>query len=62
MTVFLQSVGKVPTGIYTFRAQNYYGMKNQQDIVVKPEIANAIPENAEEIIDAIPELKSGDEN
>ena len=29
--------GKINPVVYIFRAKNYFGMKDQQDVVIKPE-------------------------
>ena len=49
---------KVFPGTYAFRAKNYYGMKDQQDVVVTPNTLEARP-RAELIAEA--ELLPGDE-
>lgn len=47
--------GKVPAPIYIFRAKNYTGMKDTQDVQITPNTASNIPENADEIINKLPE-------
>ena len=43
---------------HIFREKNYSGMKDTQDIQVTPNQNSQIPENAEEIIDKLPEKNS----
>lgn len=43
--------------VYKFRAQNYYGMTEKQEMVITPNVDNQVPENVDEIINAIPKLK-----
>ena len=47
--------GKVPSPVYIFRSKNYYGMKDVQEVKVEANQNSQIPENAEEIIDKLPE-------
>lgn len=54
----LATKGKIPAPVYIFRSKNYYGMKDTQDIQVTPNQNSQIPENAEEIIDKLPERSS----
>ena len=42
--------------IYKFRATNYYGMTEKQEMVVTPNAGITAPTNAQTIIDNIPEL------
>lgn len=57
----LATKGKIPAPVYIFRSKNYYGMKDTQDIQVTPNQNSQIPENAEEIIDKLPERNSASE-
>lgn len=50
--------GKVQSPIYIFRSKNYYGMKDVQEVQVNANQNAQIPENAEEIIDKLPERSS----
>ena len=50
--------GKVPAPVYIFRSKNYYGMKDVQEVKVEANQNSQIPENAEEIIDKLPERNS----
>lgn len=47
--------GKIPAPVYIFRSKNYYGMKDVQEVKVEANQNSQIPENAEEIIDKLPE-------
>lgn len=52
--------GEINSTVYIFRAKNYFGMTDKQEVVVTP---NTIPQeqgNAEEIIDNIRRLKEGE--
>lgn len=50
--------GKIPAPVYIFRSKNYYGMKDVQEVKVEANQNSQIPENAEEIIDKLPERNS----
>ena len=50
--------GKIPAPVYIFRSKNYYGMKDVQEVKVEANQNSQIPENAEEIIDKLPERSS----
>lgn len=47
--------GKIPAPIYIFRAKNYTGLKDNQEVVITPNVNGTIPDNAEEIINKLPE-------
>lgn len=47
--------GKTPSPVYIFRAKNYAGMKDTQDVQITPNINSTVPENVDEIIDKLPE-------
>lgn len=51
----MAQTGKVPSPIYIFRSKNYYGMKDNQEVVITPNVSGQIPENAEDIINKLPE-------
>ena len=51
----LATKGKIPAPIYIFRSKNFYGMKDTQDVQITPNTASNIPENAEDIINRLPE-------
>ena len=53
--------GEINSTVYIFRAKNYFGMSDKQEIEVKPVIGNDIPENTEDIINSIPKLKSSED-
>ena len=42
----LAQEGKIQPVVYMFRAKNYYGMKDQQDVVVTPNQAGNMPDRA----------------
>lgn len=50
--------GKIPAPVYIFRSKNYYGLKDVQEVKVEPNLNQQIPDNAEEIIDKLPERSS----
>ena len=50
--------GKIPAPVYIFRSKNFYGMKDVQEVKVEANQNSQIPENAEEIIDKLPERSS----
>lgn len=49
--------GEINPTVYIFRAKNYQGLSDKQEIEVKPVIDNNIPDNVDDIINSIPELK-----
>lgn len=53
--------GEINSTVYIFRAKNYFGMSDKQEIEVKPVIGNDIPENTEDIINSIPKLKPSED-
>ena len=48
MDAELASEGKIQPVVYFFRSKNYYGMKDQQDVVITPEIKEV---NTEKLIE-----------
>jgi hypothetical protein len=46
MDAELAQEGKIQPVVYMFRAKNYYGMKDQQDVVVTPNQARNLPDRA----------------
>lgn len=46
---FLVSKGKIPQVTYIFRAKNFFGMKDQQEVVVTPNNPLGDEQNAEEL-------------
>lgn len=51
--------GQINSTVYIFRAKNYYGMSDKQEIEVKPVMENKIPDNVDDIINSIPKLNEG---
>lgn len=51
----MAQTGKIPAPIYIFRAKNYTGLKDTQDVQITPNTASNIPDNAEDIINKLPE-------
>lgn len=54
--------GEINSTVYIFRAKNYFGMTDKQEIEVKPVMDNNIPDNVDDIINSIPQLKESTEN
>ncbi len=53
--------GMIPASVYQFRAKNFYGMKDVQEINVAPK-TDLEPEDANEILEQIPDqLEAGKE-
>lgn len=51
--------GMIPQSVYQFRAKNFYGMKDVQEVTVAPK-ADLEPENVKDILEEIPDqLASG---
>lgn len=51
--------GMMPASVYSFRAKNFYGMKDVQEISVAPK-TDLTPENEQEILEQIPDqLEAG---
>ena len=46
--------GMIPASVYQFRAKNFYGMKDVQEVTVAPK-TDLTPENASEILEQIPD-------
>ena len=62
MDAEMAAKGKIQPVVYIFRAKNYYGMKDQQEVVVTPNVQEEVPEaelikDAEQIVDLIEEKK-----
>lgn len=51
--------GEINAPVYMFRAKNYFGMVDKQEVVVTPNVDNKIPDNVDDIINAIPKLDDG---
>lgn len=52
--------GEINPTVYIFRAKNYFGMTDKQEVVVTPNTGLQEQPNAEEIIKNLPQLDSGD--
>ena len=62
MTLLWQLIGMIPASVYQFRAKNFYGMKDVQEVTVAPK-TDLEPETASEILKEIPDqLSDGNEN
>lgn len=44
----------IPSSVYQFRAKNFYGMKDVQEVTVSPK-TDLAPETASEILQEIPD-------
>lgn len=56
-----QQIGMIPASVYQFRAKNFYGMKDVQEVTVAPK-TDLEPETASEILQQIPDqLEEGNE-
>lgn len=51
--------GEINGSVYQFRAKNYFGMVDKQEVVVTPNVDNKVPDNVDDIINAIPKLDAG---
>jgi hypothetical protein len=51
--------GEINPTVYIFRAKNYQGLVDKQEMVVTPNVENKVPDNVDDIINAIPQLKEG---
>ena len=47
--------GKIPTVLWIFRSKNYLGMKDVQQVEVTPTASGDIPQESEQILEALPE-------
>ena len=52
--------GAINPTVYIFRAKNYFGMSDKQEVVVTPNTGTQMPENAEEILRNVPQITDGD--
>ena len=52
--------GTINPTVYIFRAKNYFGMTDKQEVVVTPNTGIPEPTNAQEILKKIPQLDSGE--
>ena len=55
----LALTGEINSTTYIFRAKNFYEMSDRQEVVVTPNVENKIPDNVDDIINSIPQLKEG---
>ena len=51
--------GEINSTVYIFRAKNYFGMADKQEVVVTPNTGMQAQANAEDIIKNIPQLNEG---
>ena len=51
--------GMIPASVYAFRAKNFYGMKDVQEVTLAPK-TDLEPETASEILKEIPDQLSGE--
>lgn len=51
--------GEINSTVYIFRAKNYFGMADKQEVVVTPNAGMTAQANAEDIIKNIPQLNEG---
>ena len=51
--------GEINSTVYIFRAKNYFGMADKQEVVVTPNAGMQAQANAEDIIKNIPQLNEG---
>ncbi len=62
MTQQWQLIGMIPASVYQFRAKNFYGMKDVQEVTVSPK-TDLEPENVSEILEQIPDqFEAGNES
>ena len=54
--------GEINGSVYMFRAKNYFGMVDKQEVVVTPNVDNKVPDNVDDIINAIPKLQEGSQD
>ena len=54
MMLLWQLIGMIPASVYSFRAKNFYGMKDVQEVTVAPK-TDLEPETASEILNEIPD-------
>lgn len=52
--------GAINSTVYIFRAKNYFGMTDKQEVVLTPNTGSEIPENAEEILKNVPRITDGE--
>ena len=47
--------GKIPPSLWIFRAKNYLGMKDVQQVEVAPTASGDVPNNADDMVATLPE-------
>lgn len=57
MDADLASENEMNANVYKFRASNFYGLREKQEVVVTPNMQLDEPSNAERIMNAIPQLE-----
>ena len=48
--------GKIPAPLWIFRAKNYMGMKDVQQVEVSPTSSGDVPKNSGDLVAALPEI------
>lgn len=48
--------GKIPAPLWIFRAKNYLGMKDVQEVQVAPTSSGDIPKNSNDLVAALPDI------
>lgn len=56
----MASDGKMPANVWIFRAKNYQGMKDVQQIEAVNAAPGDVPSNAEDIVATLPEAPDAD--
>lgn len=56
----MASDGKMPANVWIFRAKNYQGMKDVQQIEAVNTAPGDVPSNAEDIVATLPEAPDAD--
>lgn len=51
--------GEINSTVYIFRAKNYFGMVDKQEVVVSPNTGMNAQLNAEDIVNNVPTLEEG---
>ena len=57
----LVSEGKIPQVVYIFRSKNFYGMKDQQDVILSPGQMQSAEASPEEIVRQLKDIPGDDE-
>lgn len=56
MDSILAREGKIPAPLWIFRAKNYMGMKDVQQVEVAPTSSGDVPKNSGDLVAALPEI------